>query len=977
MYISALITILPAMNIDKASYIFLGYLLCVLMTIKHEKTTLCFCEDVLVFIANYSLFLVLLSMMNCNSFGFFYAILTFLAQILYKFIENSSQSDDSCLKECNSKEPPWKNIIKSMCSGLIFLLKVRKSSFLVDSSNFSSTGPNNNNNKPFANLEKYLELVIINDKGKELNLMNLRDCLNFVLKEFEVIKVMKQEFSNDNMSNYPEFEYEENDQNKLLSQRELNEETGAFPTIINFLKAIITKTKEIHHKKYSISLGTDLLINFGRLFCTGRVIKPNTKQMNYSLLISEFSGKNFTTHEDSFLLFEFVERTEENMNSTKEIYNFKDQMLANVAHDLRSPINGILSFIDLSIEAKEEKERLKNLEYAKISGVLLLNLVSDILDFSVIKEGKLKINIQPFSLKDLIDETINLMRLQAQMKHLKINVQSDIDTFFYLKSDRRRLSQLLINLLNNSIKFTNKGHILLKISKTSYQNVIKFEIKDTGIGIKPEILPHLFKPFATFDTDQGINKYGIGLGLNICKMIVALLGPCENLFVSSVYHKGTKFGFLLFTNIKEKTVQNSSNKNSGNKMDDYKSNVIFNEICAFGMLNKKKIKRKKIKPFTTINAQKTQTTKKKAVVLTKVMFSGKRRVKSEEELLKKGNRMRTDESLLLRKYLSDDVKQKLPLQKKINTVDYFSNYYSPYENSLDSLKYADCGDGFSEFEQKRRKSYEITSLIDRRRKLPFNFSSTELNDDINENIHENAYGNINRNINRNLNEIFNENILENSHDNPNENSNENSSINTKFNEKDNENDEFNTSESPVLLINSRKLNNMKFMRGNSAKSADRAKMINKKMISTQECNLFMDREKRKVTLNILLVDDNPFNILILTEYLKKLKGYIVNILTAHNGAVALEIFEASNRPNSLNPIEMILMDCQMPILDGYETAKCIRDLISERTYQSVFIIAITAYQDEKKCLDAGMNSFLMKPVHEKDFIDAIKMWLDG
>jgi len=253
--------------------------------------------------------------------------------------------------------------------------------------------------------------------------------------------------------------------------------------------------------------------------------------------------------------------------------------LANVAHDLRSPINGILSFIDLSIDAKEEKERLKNLEYAKISGNLLLNLVSDILDFSVIRDGKLNIQVKPFPLKEWLNEVVNLMTLQAEMKQLQIQVENDLDPFFVLQSDRRRLSQLVINLLGNSIKFTNKGIIKLKISKTNFRNVVKFEIKDTGIGIKPEILPQLFKPFATFDTEKGLNKYGIGLGLNICKMIVGLLGPCDSMFVSSIYHKGTKFGFLLFTNIKEKTISSKKSQNESNR-----ANVIFNEYNSFGIL---------------------------------------------------------------------------------------------------------------------------------------------------------------------------------------------------------------------------------------------------------------------------------------------------------------------------------------------------------------------------------------------------------
>ncbi|MCB0745696.1 MAG: hypothetical protein KDC67_17465, partial [Ignavibacteriae bacterium] len=244
--------------------------------------------------------------------------------------------------------------------------------------------------------------------------------------------------------------------------------------------------------------------------------------------------------------------------------------------------------------AKTEAERKKNLEYAKICGNLLLNLVGDILDFSVIREGSLKIQIKPFQLKELVDEVINLMKLSAEMKQIQIKLNYKIDPKIVLQSDRMRISQLLINLLGNSIKFTNKGYVKLKINETPFTNVLKFEIIDTGIGLKPEIIPQLFKPFATFDTEKGLNKYGIGLGLNICQMIISLLGPSDSLFVSSIYHYGTKFGFLLFTNIKEKTL-NLKNKLSENSNH---TNVVYNDYFSFRMLKKPK-SRKKLRCMTS------------------------------------------------------------------------------------------------------------------------------------------------------------------------------------------------------------------------------------------------------------------------------------------------------------------------------------------------------------------------------------------
>jgi len=105
--------------------------------------------------------------------------------------------------------------------------------------------------------------------------------------------------------------------------------------------------------------------------------------------------------------------------------------------------------------------------------------------------------------------------------------------------------------LNNSIKFALKGGIELKVLKTKHKNIIKFEVVDSGVGIKPEIVDSLGIEYATFDTEKGLNKYGIGLGLNICKKLIKLLGPYDDLYISSIYGKGTKIGFLLYDKIQE------------------------------------------------------------------------------------------------------------------------------------------------------------------------------------------------------------------------------------------------------------------------------------------------------------------------------------------------------------------------------------------------------------------------------------------
>jgi len=910
LYLLMLISVLPELILEKDIYLLMGYWAQFIIDSAPNKCGSGVLSELGIFL-NYCLFLVLIILMKSSIFGICCSVLIAVLHFSLNTTDKINKKH-SVNEEKLSENQPWKNILKSLYPGIMFLVKVKPhhnkmNDLNVDEKNNLLTQETRNQEY----MEKFFDLILVNDQCTDGNLLLLRDCFEFALKNFEVIKLVKKEQMGSHISsNYipvvQDFDLEEtgNDRKKLLSQKDLGKDQNISMAVFNFLKTCLIRANENKDRKISCSLKDETISNYGKTVCHGKI--KDHGQANYVLTMTEFMDKSFDQSDGHYVLFEFVEKAEEGVNS-KEVYNFKDQMLANVAHDLRSPINGILSFIDLSIDAKEEKERLKNLEYAKISGNLLLNLVSDILDFSVIRDGKLNIQVKPFPLKEWLNEVVNLMTLQAEMKQLQIQVENDLDPFFVLQSDRRRLSQLVINLLGNSIKFTNKGIIKLKISKTNFRNVVKFEIKDTGIGIKPEILPQLFKPFATFDTEKGLNKYGIGLGLNICKMIVGLLGPCDSMFVSSIYHKGTKFGFLLFTNIKEKTISSKKSQNESNR-----ANVIFNEYNSFGILKNPLNKR----------IIRTSTSYPKKIDFKKILGIkklSKRRTRSDFYLDFKENKNEKHDTLLFRKFKSDEVKDNFPLDERLNPFDYFSNYNHDSTSTF-------IGDEIKEFSglpnlRKRTHSSEIPSL--RNMKL--------------------------------------------------------TSYNSSYSEIE---DEFNSNESPLKLISMKQqqLTRNKFMKtNNNIRLTEKHKIFKKKMVSTQEISLNLTEKEhdKKNRINLLLVDDNPFNLLILSEYLKKLKGYALTSTNAYNGAMALEMFQSQNPPSAKFPIDLILMDCQMPILDGYDTSKAIRNLIEQENYQPVSIIAITAFQDEKKCLEAGMNSYLMKPVNEKDFLDAMRMWINS
>ena len=225
----------------------------------------------------------------------------------------------------------------------------------------------------------------------------------------------------------------------------------------------------------------------------------------------------------------------------------------------------------ISKEANNEILRNQKLNYALMNAQLLLFLVNDILDFSRNKNNStLALNLTQFPLQRVLEEVFLMMNMEALNKGISLIIQNECPRNLSLYSDEVRLKQILINLISNSIKFTFKGFVKLKVSSIIPQeNLVKFEVIDTGLGIKPEVLPLLMKPFATFDIpDRKINRNGIGLGLYISKTLAGALGPNEELFIYSEEGKGSKFGFVAY--IMNEMENNKSLKESIIMMDSIK-----------------------------------------------------------------------------------------------------------------------------------------------------------------------------------------------------------------------------------------------------------------------------------------------------------------------------------------------------------------------------------------------------------------------
>ncbi len=221
----------------------------------------------------------------------------------------------------------------------------------------------------------------------------------------------------------------------------------------------------------------------------------------------------------------------------------KSAFLATMSHELRTPLNSIMGFnsiLLMEMAGPLNFEQKKQLKIVKGSSQHLLNLINDVLDISKIEAGEFKLINETFDVQKLINEVIEILKPQAEKKGLEINAYVDGDIGI-INGDRRRLSQVLINLLNNAVKFTGRGEITLSGRKNGSR--LEIVVKDTGIGISEESIPELFLPFHQLDAGTNRVYEGTGLGLSICRRIIEMMGG--EIWVESQPGRGSTFSFAV------------------------------------------------------------------------------------------------------------------------------------------------------------------------------------------------------------------------------------------------------------------------------------------------------------------------------------------------------------------------------------------------------------------------------------------------
>lgn len=293
-----------------------------------------------------------------------------------------------------------------------------------------------------------------------------------------------------------------------------------------FYKSLSSEQKELLKESLDRDTDYDEVINVNKEY--------------YEILIKVKEDKKIIVGKNVTKDYKLAEAKREKMIAEARS-GFVSNFLANMSHEIRTPLNGILGMLDLIDGDNLTSEQTSRLNLVKVSGISLLNIINDVLDISKIQAGKFTLNYKRENILELVRDSKRLFYATTQSNENRIDIDLSSGLPLFLEIDKLRFKQILNNLVSNANKFTRNGKVLISVSWGN--DMLRVDVKDTGVGIKKEDLDKLFLEFSQVDSSYTKENDGTGLGLALCRKLAKVMGG--DVFVDSEFGKGSTFSFTI------------------------------------------------------------------------------------------------------------------------------------------------------------------------------------------------------------------------------------------------------------------------------------------------------------------------------------------------------------------------------------------------------------------------------------------------